>query len=84
MTTQVYTSYLMSDILFHSICTEASQEGQGRAARGKVTNWKILLTGDFTQLQQLSCLGNNMVYQHFIMNSWLKTRNECHKAASRL
>lgn len=59
MATQVYTSYLMSEILIHSICTDASQEGQGRAARGKVTNRKILLTGDFTQLQQLSCLGNN-------------------------
>lgn len=40
----------MFGVLTHSTCTEASQEGQGRAARGKGTNGKILLTADFTQL----------------------------------
>lgn len=50
MTAQIHTSYLMLEVLIHSLCTEASQEGQGRAARGKGTYGKILLTADFTQL----------------------------------
>lgn len=74
----------MFGVLIHSTCTEASQEGQGRAARGKGTNGKILLIADFTQLQQRSCLDDNSCCSVFNMNSQLKTRrNECHKPASK-